>query len=545
MNNMTRRSALKLITLGGTALYLEGCAALFRNYKRPEAWSDFSQTPIDRGLGEIARPEFFGDEMSRAHSILWNLGSYTGKPSTSQEKVPLIIVGGGIGGLTTAYLLRKHRPILLEQASRLGGNSKGQSWRGIDFSIGAAYVTELDKGDPQLDLYKELGLHKIYRTTGPHELKVLNGKLQTKFWNGDLAPNNRAQFKKLSSYLRFVLNKRYPKIPFRSRKMENYVKELDRTDIVTHLQKIAGGQLDPLIETDLEYYCWSSFGAEAREISAASGLNFYTTEFGKKHIMPGGNAGIAEHLVKSADLPSNSLRTGCVVIEVQVQSDGVAVRYLDSSKTLRTLHAKAAVLACPKFVVARILKGIESHRLSAIRRLKYRSYLVCNILLDGTMPARSLKEIYDLFMLREKEEPRRHRRATDLVQGSFTSHRKSTVLTLYRPFPYDGARPEMLAEGSYQGFKREFETQIHKEILPIFGFQKENLVDIRISRWGHALPVAQTGLIADGTLEKIRKPFRERVFFVEQDNWALPALDTSVNEALILSPAVEGVLRTA
>ena len=58
-------------------------------------------------------------------------------------------------------------------------------------------------------------------------------------------------------------------------------------------------------------------------------------------------------------------------------------------------------------------------------------------------------------------------------------------------------------------------------------------MDIRISRWGHALPVAQTGLIADGTLEKIRKPFRERVFFVEQDNWALPALDTSVNEALI------------
>jgi hypothetical protein len=32
------------------------------------------------------------------------------------------------------------------------------------------------------------------------------------------------------------------------------------------------------------------------------------------------------------------------------------------------------------------------------------------------------------------------------------------------------------------------------------------------------------------------------VFFVEQDNWALPAFETAVTEALTFAPLVEGVL---
>ena len=72
--------------------------------------------------------------------------------------------------------------------------------------------------------------------------------------------------------------------------------------------------------------------------------------------------------------------------------------------------------------------------------------------------------------------------------------------------------------------------------------QPENIVDLRIARWGHPLPVAATGLIANGTVEALRTPFHGRVFFVEQDNWALPAFETGVTEAITWSPEVAKVL---
>ncbi|MBI3043130.1 MAG: hypothetical protein HYY78_09935 [Betaproteobacteria bacterium] len=56
------------------------------------------------------------------------------------------------------------------------------------------------------------------------------------------------------------------------------------------------------------------------------------------------------------------------------------------------------------------------------------------------------------------------------------------------------------------------------------------------------MPVAAAGLIADGVPERLREPFRQRVFFVEQDNWALPAFETAVTEALVFAPQVEKAL---
>jgi protoporphyrinogen oxidase len=46
----------------------------------------------------------------------------------------------GLSGLITAYPLRKFKPIILEQSPRFGGNAKGQSGRGLEYSIGAAFT---------------------------------------------------------------------------------------------------------------------------------------------------------------------------------------------------------------------------------------------------------------------------------------------------------------------------------------------------------------------------------------------------------------------
>ena len=78
-------------------------------------------------------------------------------------------------------------------------------------------------------------------------------------------------------------------------------------------------------------------------------------------------------------------------------------------------------------------------------------------------------------------------------------------------------------------------------VLGLLRYRAEDVVDIRVSRWGHPLPLGQPGLIADGVSTALRQPFRKRVFFAEQDNWSFPALETAVVESLAFAPSAKGV----
>lgn len=67
--------------------------------------------------------DFNGDNIDRPHDILWNVDGYLlkkgGIPAPS-EKRKIVIVGGGMSGLISAYNLRDLNPLLLEQDVFLG-----------------------------------------------------------------------------------------------------------------------------------------------------------------------------------------------------------------------------------------------------------------------------------------------------------------------------------------------------------------------------------------------------------------------------------------
>ncbi len=54
----------------------------------------------------------------------------------SERSVDFVIVGGGIAGLTAAHFLRDHNFLLLEQYADLGGQSRGGSFQGIEYTWG-------------------------------------------------------------------------------------------------------------------------------------------------------------------------------------------------------------------------------------------------------------------------------------------------------------------------------------------------------------------------------------------------------------------------
>lgn len=481
------------------------------------------------------------------------MNSLGAEATVSKEQVPLVVIGAGIAGLFSAYLLRAHKPVILEQAPRFGGNSKGQSWHTIDYSIGAAYFIEPEEKSEISKILHELGVDKLWKIKNEEDPVAIQGKIFKEFWDGASVKDagTKKQFVKLSEYFKKVNEGEeitYPDIPITDPEIKPYIDTLDKETFKSHLERIVGGPLNTQIETAIEHYCWSSLGASASEVSAAAGLNFYAAEFGNLAILPGGNAAVAERVLErlSARLPAENFRTDCLVYDVRVVNDGVLVSYQDKADNVQSIRAKAVVLACPKFVVGRILAEIESSRLAAIRRLRYHSYLVANICIQGHEKA----PFYDLYLLGEGKLASNdlktaadNRKVTDVIYANYVKASDGdTVLTLYRGLPYDGARVEILAPDSYQRYRNEFQKQLEQEILPLLRIKKEQVKDIRIARWGHPLPVATPGLIAEGVVDILRKPFKDRVFFVEQDNWALPAFETAVTEALIAAPEVQRIL---
>ena len=254
---------MKLFGLAASASYLPACAT---SLKRMIAMANIeSISPIDRHTGATAPRVFSGDKPDRSHPIFWKKEAYIqakgGHLPRPTQRVPLVIVGGGISGLFSAYLLRAHQPVLLESAPRFGGNSRGESWNGIDYSIGAAYFMNPEPGSPLQKLLEELGVDKLCRIKKDEDPIIYHDKRFNHFWEGDTDPANKLQFLKLKHYFQDVLKEQngqeFPEIPILDQTHRSRINALDRISFQQHLEHVVGGKLHPHIHTALEHYCWS------------------------------------------------------------------------------------------------------------------------------------------------------------------------------------------------------------------------------------------------------------------------------------------------
>lgn len=538
---ITRRAFLQT----GSLLFLNSCVSSLRS-RLPELSGLSHFSPVDRAP-RFEKNQMTGDDFTVPHRALWTKGAVLAeKKIMSSERTPLVVVGGGMSGLLSAYYLRDYRPIILEQASRFGGNAKAEVWNNIPYSLGAAYFTKADPGTPHDRLYHELGLSKEWVIKEGEDPIAYRGKILPSFWEQSSHPGDRA----LHRYFLDVLNERgfyYPEIPPVDPARREELCALDRVTFYDHLLSRSHSLLSPAAMTAIEQYCWSSFGGSARELSAASGLNFYAGEFGPLIVMPGGNARVAERLLEeiASSVPEQHLRPGSLVIDIKVGDEGAIVRYLDEREDLHEIVAQAVICACPKFVVPKLFDGIEPHRSAAIERLSYRAYLVANVLLKSSPPFR----FYDTYLLGDGHVPglsvqEQSIRAgvTDVILANYAHHDGDrAVLTLYQALPFEGGRGWLFGQTAQQ-LVEHFRTKTADQVLPTLGIPGSAVVDIRVTRWGHPLPLAAVNLISDGTLATAREPFQERVFFIEQDNWALPALETCVAEAASTTPQVRRFL---
>lgn len=481
-----------------------------------------------------------------------------GVPPEPQEYVDVAVVGGGLSGLAVAYLLREHRPVLFELHTRFGGTSVGETWRGTDYSLGGAYFITPDEGSFLERLYRRLGVDRIARQSpSTDDLFELNGAIVPAFWDGaGLPAADRQAFETYRGLVQAYVED-YPEIPLEPTADNAWILDLDRLSLKQHIESVVGGPLPALLHAAIQGYCYSAFNAGWADISAAAGWNFIAAEEYGRWVLPGGNAGLAAALWEGlrpleagtpAHCPPRFLRSGARVVEVRVLGPRcVRVVWKGSDSVFRTLIARRVVLCAPKHICRHLLvdlSAVEPSRVNDFLQVRTEAYVVANVRLN----ARLSTDFYDLFLLRNGVFPDEHgveafARITDVVRGDFARAlpRRRSVLTMYFPLPFAFSRGEIIDEIGLRSIAARTVPEIDLALRTL-GLRRADVESVRLARWGHSMPIPRPGLLADGVCQRMRKPFMDDVFFVNADNWALPAVETCLLEAESMRPLIEAGL---
>lgn len=129
-----------------------------------------------------------------------------------------------------------------------------------------------------------------------------------------------------------------------------------------------------------------------------------------------------------------------------------------------------------------------------------------------------------------------------MLRGDYQhEHGPRSVLTLYWPLSWPSARFTLLLNDPWQHYTGLLVPQIRR-MLSLLDVPESAVRQVRLTRWGHAMPIPRPGLIANGTVETAHRPLGNNVYFVNQDNWALPAVENSLLDAKAVTDTIRGML---
>jgi monoamine oxidase len=465
----TRREFLKFVVVGSVAA---GC-------------------PLDLSLlaAPDAQPMVDGEHNTICHEV--RDGHRFPRP-TAFKRCDVAIVGGGPSGMAAAYFLGNYNFLLLEKEPHWGGNAYLEEYEGQAFSTGAAF----DFKDSDSDhLARELGL-KMLPINFP-DPTIVNGRWVADTWRGGLdelpySASVRESFKKFKRDM-LALN------------VEAHPEQYDREPLGKYLNGHA-----PEVRQWWDGYGPSNWGAKAAETSTWVAMQDFadmTSEpfHDDRVTLPGGNGAISRRLAEALLAKHRDrMLAGATAFAVEQEKQGVKITYLHQGRVV-AVTAKAAIMATPKFITARIVHGIPLPQLEAMNQIRYAPYPVVNLIFDRPVYNRG----YDTWCPGNS--------FTDFIVADWTIRhepgykQKNNILTMYTPLPENQRERLLTIEGGRQialNVLRDFQR-----LMPEF---KVDPVEVRMYRRGHPMFMATPGTYTK-LIPAANHPM-ERVFFANTDS---------------------------
>lgn len=302
----------------------------------------------------------------------------------------VVVVGGGVAGLVSAWELRDRDVVVFEEAEKVGGRVKSEQRDPYWLNFGAHLYPPAES--VTTGILRSLGL----------ESKPIQGKGYAIAWRGKIvpvtAPARYPFLLPLSSGGRASLIKAGLKLMKAERMELRERKNSTQLGPAEELQRQVAFMCD---ERFMDYIgkvhpdVHEMFSAVAGRVSAPlegsaapsagcivghiMGANKGAQSFFFRS-MPGGSGAYPQALAREL---GDRVRTGSAVTQVRRDGDLVEVEYTSGGEQLKTF-ARHVILATPAYVSARIAPDLEADTRAALESLPYGPYVVVSFLTKET-----------------------------------------------------------------------------------------------------------------------------------------------------------------
>ena len=364
------------------------------------------------GCGSTAKPPLPPGELSGAAMDLGHLlREPKFKPPSETRRVPVAIIGAGIGGLSAGWKLAKSGFsdfLMVELESEPGGNSRAGRNEVSAYPLSAHYLPlPTQEAIAVRELLSELGvLHgdpyaikprydERYLCAAPQERLYRNG-----WWQEGVLPQIGVSAAEREQYRLFYAlmdafkhrrddGRRAFALPMELSSRALDLLALDKLSMRDWL--LAQGLDSPQLHWYVDYACRDDYGTGIAEVSAWAGIHYFACRNGEAQdatgdtvlTTPGGNAWLAQGLAQSIKARAGDrLLTGAVVFRVAEADGRINVDlWLSAEKRTLRLEVEQLIWAAPLFLLPHVLIGHDELN-TAARSFSHAPWLVANLTLS-------------------------------------------------------------------------------------------------------------------------------------------------------------------
>lgn len=486
-------------------------------------------TAISKATHQPIRGAIVGANAKAGHL----LRDFTFPEPTRTETYPIVIVGGGVSGLSAARRLVQEGITdfrLFELSDKVGGNAVSGENEVSAYPWGAHYLPVPTPAMKELvDFLKECtcitgeenGLpvyNELYLCADPQERLFIKG-----MWQDGLVPEIGVSASDKAEALRFfemIAKLRNATgsdgrplftIPLNRSSQDAAWQNLDKESFATYLKRM-GYTREPLLWY-LNYCCRDDYGTCLDECSAWAGLHYFAGRNGTganaTHsdllTWPEGNGFLINKLDTYAAARKH---TEALVYKVELGATGVVVCYFDIRKQESVrVQAQQLIMATPQFVTAKLLKGVREQDVSAFT---YAPWMVANITVKELPAARGRELSWDNVIYDSKSLG-----YVNACHQSLKVNRKEKVLTYYLPLTDKPAKEARLE--AYKRTHGEWVQLIMQDLKRVHRGIEEQVTSIDVWLWGHSMIRPVPGFITNELRKRAAEPIDEKIFFAHTD----------------------------
>ena len=472
------------------------------------------------------RPEFpftgelVGPDLALVH---WLRGGSFPDPERF-EPVSVLIVGGGVAGLSAAWRLvgaglEDFRVLELEREP--GGTSRSGRNHVSAFPWAAHYLPVPDRGNQAvLRLLKDCGVLGGFDARGnplfaeeatvraPEERLFAYGQWWEGLYlragaSGEDERQYHAFFEEVDRWAAFRDGRGRPAFSIPRSRCSDVpaIRSLDSISFGAWLD--ARSLTSPRLRWLLDYACRDDYGSRLDTTSAWAGLFYFAArkqgpgEDSRPLLTwPQGNGFLVDHLRRASGA---RLRCGVMATSIRAQKDGLLVTAWDALNQRRLgFQAQRVIFAGPQHVARHVVEGLHAARPASVR-IRNAPWLVANLTLRDRPKESSFPLAWD-NVPRDSE-------ALGYVVATHQSLQDHgpTVWTWYKPFagPDCDAERARLRALDWPACAR----MVMDDLRPAHPDLESLVAHLDVMRWGHAMVRPAPGLLWDPEFLALARPF--------------------------------------